>query len=352
MDFLKSLDEFSKPQKRGANKKFLSVWGGLLQVIVWLIVVTYTIVYIKQTVDEDYPINSMAHPFPVKTAEWLGKGAIPFRMPILSCRATNGCYYKEEGMTSTGVTKPCKWYAKGQNLPTMELVYSTKPAVSILSTDTSEWVSVAYDMTRMEKPTNPIKTTSSTGNKFEIPMGLTTMNVERIRGVTQKNGDVETVNTWLASLTSDISSFAEAGHGCCNDDVMVMDQATGAWTTDPTKTALMTECAARHFSSSSTNYWWTTRIVAPSYYTLVEISDPLSASSLFGYIGGWMGTLTILAALLYIASMQLFKILGWVTDVKDDDEAPAGHTAVPTTDGKRHYPAKHHKEVELRHNEI
>ena len=111
-------------------------------------------------------------------------------------------------MTSAGVAKPCKWYAKGQDLPSTELVYSIKPVLSILSTDTSEWVSIACDVTRVKGPTNP-----------------------------------------------------------------------------------------------------------------------LAASSLLGFVGELLGTVTIFATLYYLASTQLFKYLGCVEVVQYDDDAPTEHTS-------------------------
>jgi len=80
----------------------------------------------------------------------------------------------------------------------------------------------------MTKETDPIQTEATNDWKFQIPKGLTTMNVERIKGVGQSDGMFEVVNTWLASRTSDTSPFQKYDHGCCKNNVMVLESSTGA----------------------------------------------------------------------------------------------------------------------------
>jgi len=328
MDFLKGLDEFSKPEKKGQSRKFLTAYGGALQVCVWVFVLTYTIVFVKQVKDSPYPVDTVVNPFPTKFGA--ENGHMPFLMPNIKCIATSGCFYVEEKAGAM-----CKWYAKNQDMPAPELVYSTMPRVSVLSMDTTENGCLAFDMVRMTKPTDPIQTEASEGWKFIIPRGLTTMNVERVKGIERKDGTFEIINTWLASLTSDISSFQEYGHGCCNQNVMVKDGATNNWILDAGKTTLMTQCTQHYFNAAPTAYWWTTRLVSPAYYTLVTINDPLSISTLLGYIGGWLGTITFIAAIFFVSSSYVFKTLGWYTPPgvgADEASKSAKHEAVPSED--------------------
>ena len=291
MDILKKFDNMS-PDEPKVNPSSL---GGALNVAGWLFVIVYTAFYIYETSMDEYPHNITVNPFPINKDD-----PNPFMLPAIQCIAPSGCYYVEHG------TNMCKWYAKDSFLPPAKLLFTGMPVISVLIIDPSSPAfnsGLRYSMTRMTKATNPIET-STTDFIYDIPKGMSTMAVERIKGVEQKNGSHEFVETWLSSLTQDLSSFSEYNHACCGATVF---RSNGIdWVTDNTKTTEMTNC------TSNLNNWWTTRINAPSYYTLLTISDPLSISVILGLIGGWMGTIFAAAVSIYYASTffhtQMFGI--------------------------------------------
>ena len=53
-------------------------------------------------------------------------------------------------------------------------------------------------------------------------------------------------------------------------------------------------------SNAAVPSWFTTHINAPFQYALINVKHPLEFSNLFGLVGGWVGSLTIIANILFV----------------------------------------------------
>jgi hypothetical protein len=287
-NYLRKLDSFTREKKPNSTSV-----GGLCQIFVWLFALVYTIVYVVQTANSEWPTEVSSMPFPMES----GEVPVPFTLPGFTCLAPEGCYYYQDSSSAP----KCIYIPQNEKLPEFEVIYSPFPQFSVVIPGSSSNVGLGYSITKVTEYNDPLVTKSTSAQDHKIPMGMSTLNLARTVGSKRLNGDQETVDTWTTSLTT-LASLVKS-HGCCQATDVYVAGVDGVLANDPTQVALMATCTA---ANPDIGEWWTTHVNSPSYYTKIQVENPVHASVIFGLIGGWISTVTIIAAMLYFAYNKVY----------------------------------------------
>ena len=295
-DFVKKLDTFTREKRDD-----MTFYGGILQILVWLLAFVYLIIYVQQTLVSEFPINTDSNPFPMDEADL--KGAKAFATPTFTCDAQEGCY------VYTKATDKCIYYAKDEMVTGFDLYYDPFPVMSVLVPGTSSMSSLSYRITKVTKYQDPMETATDATSSHMVPVGMSQLNVARTIGVEKTFDTREILETWTTSLTT-LSSRVLDNKCCTATDVYKLD-SDGVPVKDSGAEAAMALCGIASVASDPAHAniagWWTTDLNAPTYYTLIRVIDPTSFGVIFGLIGGWVASLTIVAAVVFGVTNYLSK---------------------------------------------
>lgn len=273
-----NFDQFSEDKNRPRTFP-----GGVIAIIGYLLVIFYLAFYIAVSIYGEYPTNSRVNAFPITSSDTL-------YMPPMTCVDPSGCYISPQRSTIADPkdSDQCIYLPEGAQLPRefRGLVYNSDPieAFQVISTTSSNNFALSYDVTTVSKYTIPLETTTipaqpntnpGTPISYKLYRGISIMNL--VETTTESDGD--SVETWLNTITTEQSQFTGSG-GCCDMSVYDVDGALL-----PDKTNIMKNCG------SNFDQWWSTKIMAPTTYSTIEVVNPVGVILILALIGGWVSVM-------------------------------------------------------------
>jgi len=204
--------------------------------------------------------------------------------------------------TSKTYSSQCTYVAQGEAFPESlrYIYYASDPAelMTILSIDgDSANFAVSFDLVEVDKYIEPLTTNTleaSTDFSLVEPMplkiykGTSIMSLVKTVGV---GGDSDVVYTWSNLLTSTGQPDADDIGACCNGG---LSEVTFANADGSTYTGSYPSCGSGTLDDSL----FVTMLQASPTMTVVTVSDPFDATVIVALIGGWFGTMEVVAFVL------------------------------------------------------
>jgi hypothetical protein len=306
---VKKLDSFASAEVQG------TLVGGFLSIISYIVVAVLLVVYIVSAMNDEYPVVTNVGVFPNEAAD-------AFLLPPINCVATSGCWIKAQSGTldisGNSLVNNCLYLAQGEAMPDdyRYMYYNSDPVefLQVLSKDQGENFALSYDVTKVTAYSATLtSTTTAAATDFSatVPMPYKIYRGASLMNLISTIGLDETIETWTNTVTTETSAFDGTG-GCCGASVYDKDGGSlGILSTS--------DCTANYNTGS---FWWTSKLVPPTTYAQVTVTDPLEPLLVFGLVGGWLGVIATICATAFWLYDDIKLFVG-VADAVPTDDADA-----------------------------